>query len=216
MSGLIYYVLDCETTGLSTVTQEMCEISIIRCHDRLQLSEVIKCERPEAASADALRITNKTFDDLLKGNAKEYVVDRVDRFLSEDGLTPNHRVCIGHNVSFDRRFCYALWDKVGKEFQINLWLDSMALTKIYAKQMGLIKPKVNLNASCDMLGIKKLAGQHSAKGDTRNTYLLWKNLTEKHGIDSLPLIKTIPHVVKRSEYEEPDLSILEGIDDEDF
>jgi DNA polymerase III epsilon subunit-like protein len=142
-----------------------------------------------------LRITNKTLADLGQGYTKEQVVEECDKFFNEDGLTPVHRCIIAHNAPFDMRFCHALWAKVGKEFPAALWVDSMQIVRAYAKKIGLVKPKVNLDASCNMLGIKKFAGAHSAQSDTRNTYLLWKALTETHNMDPLPFIKTLPHVL---------------------
>ena len=59
MSGIHYYVIDTETTGLKSNYHEMTEIGIIRCSDRVQLWRQIKCFYPERASLDALEITKK-------------------------------------------------------------------------------------------------------------------------------------------------------------
>lgn len=210
--GLAFYVLDTETTGIDSKRQEITEISIIRCADRVQLTEMVKCESPETASIDALRITNKTFADLLKGKSKEEAVERVDKFLNSDGLTPAHRVIVAHNWSFDYRFMCALYDKVGKKFQADLWACSMAMTKAYAKQIGLVKPKVNLDAACKLAGIVKVAGQHASKADTRNTYLLWNDLVNNKQMDYMQFIKNSPHKTKEPDPEfEPDMSIFDGM-----
>jgi DNA polymerase III epsilon subunit-like protein len=210
MSGLNYWVIDCETSGLSSKYHEMTEVSIIKCDTRVQLTEMIKCDYPSRANLDSLRITNKTMADLSLGKTKEAVVEKIDRFLNEDGLSPRHRCLIAHNASFDRRFIWALYEKVGKKLSADLWLDTMALTKAYAKQIGLVKPKVNLMAACDIVGIKKFAGAHASQVDTRNTYLLWKNLVEQKGIDYLPFIKTFPH-----QYQDPEAA-LAALDNEEF
>jgi DNA polymerase III epsilon subunit-like protein len=194
-----YYVIDTETTGLKSNYHEMTEIGIIRAIDRVQLWRIIKCEHPERANFDALKITNKTMDDLISGRNKEDVVAECDKFFNEDGLTPAHRCIICHNTSFDKKFLHALWALCGKEFPANLWLDSIALTRAYAKQIGLIKPKVNLHAACDIVGIKKISEAHNAKVDSRNTYLLWKNLVEEKNIDYLPFIKTFVHSLSQSD-----------------
>lgn len=192
--SLAYYIIDTETNGLSVLDHEVNEISIIRCKDRMQLTEFIKCESPEKSNFDALAITGKTLADLDKGNAKEIAIEKVDHFINEDGLTPAHRCFVAHNYAFDKRFIHALYDKVGKICPVNLWLCTMALTRHYAKNtLGIAKPKVNLHASLDLLGIKKISEAHASKVDSRNSYLLWKNLIEDKKIDYLPFIKTAVH-----------------------
>jgi DNA polymerase III epsilon subunit-like protein len=204
MSALKYYIIDTETTGLKTDYHEMTEIGIIRCTDRVQLWRQIKCEYPERASFDALAITKKTMADLEKGYSKEAVVAECNKFFEEDGLTPAHRCIVAHNAPFDRRFLQALWASVGLAFPANLWLDTMSLTKEFikksgldaeAKAKGLPKPKANLHAACDIVGIKKISEAHNAKVDSRNTYLLHKSLVEDKNIDYLPFIKTDVHIV---------------------
>lgn len=199
MSGIGYWILDTETTGLDATRQEVVEIGVIRVETKVQLWKNIKAEYPERSSWDALKICNKTLADLEKGDTKEQVIEVCEKFFSEDGLTPAHRCIIAHNASFDRKFLHALWGKVNKEFPAMLWVDSIQLVRAYAKKMGIVKPKVNLAASCDLLQVKKFANAHSAKSDTRNTYLLWKALTETHNIDPLPFIKTIPHILSTAE-----------------
>src|SRR5271157_1473902 len=172
MSGLQYYVIDTETTGLKSGYHEMTEVGIIRCTDRVQLWRQIKCVYPERANFDALAITKKTMSDLDRGYDREAVVAETEKFFAEDGLTPAHRCIIAHNAPFDRKFLHALWESCRKEFPAHLWLDTMSLTREYAKQNAIIKPKVNLHASCDLVGIKKISEAHNAKVDSRNTFLL--------------------------------------------
>jgi DNA polymerase III epsilon subunit-like protein len=204
MSGLHYYVIDTETTGLKSGYHEMTEIGIIRCTDRVQLWRQIKCTYPERANFDALAITKKTMADLEKGHERDYVVAECEKFFNEDGLTPAHRCIVAHNAPFDRKFLHALWESCGKEFPAHLWLDTMSLTREFLKQAGieaehkakgLKKPSVNLHASCDWVGIKKISDAHNAKVDSRNTYLLHRHLIEEKKIDHLPFIKTAVHSI---------------------
>jgi DNA polymerase III epsilon subunit-like protein len=204
MSGIKYYVIDTETTGLKANYHEMTEIGIIRCEDRVQLWRQIKCVYPERANFDALTITKKTMSDLERGIDHPKVVEECERFFAEDGLTPAHRCIIAHNAPFDRKFLHALWEQMGREFPANLWLDTMSLTREFLKvtgieadhkARGLKKPPVNLHASCDWVGVKKLSEAHNAKVDSRNTYLLHRNLVEEKKINYLPFIKTAVHIV---------------------
>lgn len=193
MSGLQFYIIDTETTGLKAGYNEMTEIGIIRYTDRVQLHRCIKCDYPERANFDALAITKKTMADLEKGHNRNDVVTECNKFFAEDGLTPAHRVIVAHNASFDKRFLHAMWESASQEFPAHLWLCSMALTKSYAKKIGMVKPKVNLHAACDIAGIKKISEAHNAKVDSRNTYLLYRDLIEQKNVDYLPLIKTDVH-----------------------
>jgi DNA polymerase III epsilon subunit-like protein len=205
MSGLQYYVIDTETTGLKSGYHEMTEIGIIRCTDRVQLWRQIKCIYPERANFDALAITKKTMADLERGYDRAAVVAECEKFFSEDGLTPAHRCIVAHNAPFDRKFLQAMWEAEGKEFPAHLWLDTISLTKEFIKnadtsQLNIVKTatgrvSTQLHACCDMVGIKKISEAHNAKVDSRNTYLLHRSLIEEKKVDYLPFIKTNIHVV---------------------
>jgi DNA polymerase III epsilon subunit-like protein len=205
--GILYYILDTETTGLKASWHEITELSVIRATDRVQLTRMIKCDFPARANLDALEVTNKTFADLSNGMNRAEIVAECDNFFKEDGLTPAHRCIVGHNVAFDRRFLFALWESVGKEFQATLWLDTIALTQEFIKiadpatlnikKTATGKVSKKLQDACDALGIKKLSAAHASKVDARNTYLLWKKLTEEQNIDHLPFHKTFIHNTKK-------------------
>ncbi len=211
MSGLKYYIIDTETTGLKAAYHEMTEIGIIRCVDRVQLWRQIRCIYPERANFDALAITKKTLADLEKGHENFAVVEECNKFFAEDGLTPAHRCIVAHNAPFDRKFLHALWESCGKEFPAHLWLDTISLTKEFLKTSGmeadlkakgLPKAKVNLHAACDLTGVKKISEAHNAKVDSRNTYLLHRQLVEEKKVDYLPFIKTAVHEIKSQSTEE--------------
>lgn len=205
MSGLQYYVIDTETTGLKAAYHEMTEIGVIRCTDRVQLWRQIKCVYPERASFDALAITKKTMADLDRGHDYSAVVEETEKFFAEDGLTPGHRCIVAHNAPFDRKFLHALWESCGKRFPADLWLDTIQLTKEFLKtvdqsQIVIVKTatgkvSTKLHACCDMVGIKKISEAHNAKVDSRNTYLLHRQLVEEKKVDYLPFIKTAVHVI---------------------
>jgi DNA polymerase III alpha subunit (gram-positive type) len=190
--GLAYYVLDTETTGLRVGEQEIVEISIVRGNDKTQLTRVIKALNPKAASYDALLLTGKTQADLAKGIGKVEAINDVDAFFKQDGLTPAHRCIVAHNASFDKRFLHHMWTEQGREFQADLWLDTIAMSKRLAAQMGQPKAKVKLEMAMDLFGLKKFAGSHTARGDSRNTYVLWKHLMNS-SIEYIDLIKQFPH-----------------------
>lgn len=193
MNELIFYILDTETTGLSVQNHEIIEISAIRCNDKVQFSRTIRAKFPKNASLDALRITGKSFNDLYKGVSHSDTINDLEKFFETDNGTAEHRVIIAHNSPFDRKFIHAMYDKEDKIFPANLWIDSIQLVREFAKKQGIIKPRVNLEASLGMLKIATVDKLHSASGDTRATYRLWIKLIKEHNIDYLPFIKRFPH-----------------------
>lgn len=217
MAGLIFYIFDLETTGLSSKIHEIDEISIIRCSDRTQLTTMVRCDNPERANYDALKVTGKTVEDLCNGISKEEAVSLVDKFLEEDGATSAHRCFIGHKViTFDKKFIHAMYSQVGKELPVDLWMDTWEMMKHYVKSSGLKdeakkkgeKISLTLQASCELMGIKKFSQAHSSKFDTRNNYLLYKHLIEDKQIDYLPFIKTFVHNTSSADNEN-DLELLD-------
>lgn len=194
MSGIQFYVADTETTGLSIQMHEICELSILRASDRMQLSRNIKVDKPENASYDALQIIKKSMSDLRSGMTKFELIKEVEEFLSEDNAQSTHRALVGHNINFDRRFLTTLWEKYGRKFPFDLYLDTIHMFKDYCKKEGIVKPVAKLGAACDLIGIKKLGEAHSAKIDTRHTYLLWQELSKK--VDFLDHIKCMPHNIE--------------------
>jgi DNA polymerase III epsilon subunit-like protein len=213
--SLQYYIIDTETTGLKANYHEMTEIGIIRCTDKHQLWRQIKCEYPERANFDALAITKKTMADLEKGFDKLKVLEQCESFLNEDGLTPAHRCIVAHNAPFDQKFLHAMWAQCGKNFPADLWLCSMELTREYAKKMGMMvkgqpKPKVNLHAACDLVGIAKFSEAHNAQVDSRNTYRLFNDLVNVKQVDYLPFIKSAVHNINPTPDDEGlDMSLLD-------
>ncbi len=202
MSGLKYYILDTETTGLVAGKHEVNQISIIRCEDRVQLTRNIICERPENADLRALDIQGLSLRDIKKGIPKKQVVQDVIDFFNKDELTPEHRVIVAHNASFDRRHTHALFREVGIKFPAILWLDTQKIAKEWAKRKGLGKVSVALKNALTVLDIKPVnSGLHQALPDTQNTYLLWYKAGQA-GIDSLPYIKRHPdNIVSEEELE---------------
>lgn len=189
--GISWFVCDTETSGLQVGYSDLLEISLIRCSDRLQISRTIKALNPRNASIDALKITGKTMDDLKKGVHITEAIDDINKFFEQDGLTPAHRCVVGHNAGFDRRFLHHAWKAYDRDFLADLWIDSIPMCKRLAAQMGQPKARLKLDMAMDLFGLKKVGGLHTAKGDSRNTYYLWKHLMDSK-IEYLDLIKQIP------------------------
>lgn len=193
-----FYVLDTETTGLSDKIHEITEFSIIRFADKVNLYRNVKCDRPESASIDALRITNKTIYDLKNGMSKIEACNILEKFLNEDKSNSNARCIVGHNIAFDRRFLFALFEECNRTFPADLWLDTLELSRAILKKAGATtKGRLKLGDACSALGVKTINGAHQATVDSRNTFLLWKKIKESN-LDYIPFIKNIPH--KKEEF----------------
>lgn len=204
--SLVFHILDLETTGFSDKHHEISQVSLIRWESREQLSFYVKPDYPEKASYESLVKTGRTMQDLYKGIEKSEAIERVENFFNSDGLTPEHRCIVGHNVSFDRRFCHAFWNQFNKSFPASCWLDTKTLTREYAKrQLGLGKTSLTLEACLVLCGIKPRPGAHNAIIDTQNTYILLHKLKEA-GVDYIQHIKRIPHFPDQPhETDEPEL-----------
>jgi DNA polymerase III alpha subunit (gram-positive type) len=177
---------------------EICELSIIRASNRVQLTKQVKVDNINNSNLDSLKIIRKTAEDLRKGISKQELIYLVEKFANEDGLTPAHRCLVGHNIiNFDRKFLLQLWETHNKVFPFELYLDTLQMARGYAKQRGIIKPALNLGAACDLLGAKKVEGKHEACADTRNCYFLWQKLMDN--VKYLNYIKRMPHMSEANE-----------------
>lgn len=190
-----YYILDLETTGTSVGYHEIIQISIIRCSDRVQLSRDVKAEYPQRANPVALEVTQKTLDDIVKGETKENIVKTCNDFFNQDQQTPEARCIIGHNIiNFDKKFLHNLWAECNQSFPANLWLDTIPYFKEYMKKHGIVSRKTNLEFALSTVGAKSRGVAHNAIVDTQNNYILWHKL--KQEIPSLNFIKRASHILE--------------------
>lgn len=210
---LQYYILDTETTGLKAGYHEINQIAIIRVATEEEFTAKIRCRFPNRASPQALEIQGVTKQSLILGEDPEPVVDRIDQFFEQDGKTSEHRCIVAHNESFDRRFCHALWDDVGKVFKAHLWMCTKKFSQAYTKKNGIEKvaalqseanvlTKRGVSYSLDnlMIGFElPIRGKsHTAIGDSRNTVTLFRHLMDQN-LDYVRIIRREPHKEERKE-----------------
>lgn len=182
MKEINFYILDVETTGLTTKLHEITEFSIIRCKDKVSLNKQVRCDHPESASIDALRITNKTLDDLNQGISKQEACTLIKNFLEQDNLDSSYRCIVGHNVSFDRKFLQSMFTECMMELEVDLWLDTLKITKNFIKTAGLKSQKAKLKDACELFKTKIYPGEHNSKSDSRNTFYLFEELKKQNSI----------------------------------
>jgi DNA polymerase III epsilon subunit-like protein len=212
--GINYFILDTETTGLSSEINEINQISVMRVSDKTQITLQIKVKHPHVYSPQALEVQGITPDDLKKGITIEEAVELVEAFLKEDGQTQAHRCIIAHNAPFDRKFVHRAWDSVGKEFPADLWLCTQSFSKRHVQKhrngekiakaqvdngidikrdkYGALKPKFGLNNFMVGNGLVPKVGAHSAEVDVQNTYDLYHWLMSSN-TEYVSLISRVPH-----------------------
>jgi DNA polymerase III epsilon subunit-like protein len=206
--ALNFYIIDTETNGLKVSWHEINQISVIRCEDRFQKTFNIKIEYPQRSSKEALEIQGKTIADLQKGVPKLEVIEEIESFLAEDGKNPEFRCMVAHNAPFDKNHLHAMWTSVGRRFPADLWMCTIAFSRKFAKKIGVVKPKLNLQAALKLAGIEPKPGAHSAAVDVWNTRALWEKLMSEN-LEHVSVIKNIPHLEKRGVESERDMGIFE-------
>ena len=207
--GLKYFILDTETTGLRAGHHEITEISIIRYDNLNQLTRKIKPLYPQRADWNALKATGRTKTDLYKGENKEKILEEVIEFFNTESAPPEERCIIAFNAAFDRRFVFALFEEAKISFPAHCWVDARSVARVWAKKLGLVKPKLSQASVLEFTKTKTLPGAHTAIIDTRNLYFFWKNALENE-IDFLPFLKNIPHSI---EDDKPKLSFAQMIEE---
>lgn len=190
--ALHYYIIDTETTGLKSGFHEIVQLSVIRCQDDFQKTMNICAKYPERADKQALAITKKSIYDIQQGIDRNLAVEQLNTFFADDQKTSEHRCIVAHNAPFDRRFLHALYESCGQIFPADLWMCTKEFSRKLAKRMGVIKPKLTLDASLERAGIEKRAGAHNAVVDSLNTLDLWKKLMSEN-LGHVSIIKRVPH-----------------------
>lgn len=188
-------VLDIETVGLKCGFHEITEVSILDCQTLEQKTWFIKVQHPERASKEALMITNKNIKELCtRGDLIQDVIPQIEEFLvkiSEND--PDNLCCIGHNVSFDRRFLEDAFNVAGKKFPANYWLCTMDMSKKFSKNILKIAEKMSfaLSNMCKLASITTPNDMHTSAADVQVTYKLYMYMKTRGMSDSL-FIKLSP------------------------
>jgi len=208
------FVLDSETSGLKPGFHEITELSILRCEDMVQKVWLLNINHPERFSKQAIMVTGQNLHEISK--RKRFLKDsikEINEFLEEDGETPDDRVIIAHNGSFDRAQIECVWGS--KAFPANYWLDTCAMARKYIKTK--LKPIKKQSAALDRLlilfKINAELGAHSAEVDVRNTFRVWKYL-ENRGMSNVEFTKLSPKIIKESMeiYENDNYNLLDDLE----
>lgn len=166
-----FFVLDTETTGLSILTDEIIQISVIRFVNFQPVEALTSFVYPKnGLKPSAQKINHITEDDVEGAPTIEEVLPAFDAYLSE-GIP-----IVGHNLSFDYNFLYANGSRVMVENMVGnrKFFDTLSLSKrTYTES-----PKYNLDYLCRTeLGIIR-SSAHNALSDALATGLLFSAICE--------------------------------------
>lgn len=180
------FFADTETTGLDPNIHEVFQFSfIIEVDGKVAEEADIKMRpaRPEAASPEALKVTNKTLKELAgypdrrAAYAKlvEILARHVDRYDKADKF-----LWVGQNPGFDIPFARAFFREMGDKF-FGSWFDNrpadLISLAVALKCRGLIQPEnFKLGTLCDVFGVPLKA--HDALEDVRATRAVFRRMLD--------------------------------------
>jgi len=180
------FFADTETTGLDPNIHEVFQFSFIIEVDGHIVEEAdikMRPDRPEEASPEALKVTNKTIKELKtypdRGEAFKKLIDilgrHVDRYDRADKF-----LWVGQNPSFDIPFVRAHFRERGDKF-FGAWWDNrpadLISLAVALKMRGLISPEnFKLGTLCETFGVSLKA--HDALEDVRATRTVFRKMLD--------------------------------------
>lgn len=173
------YCLDCETTGLDPLKNEVIELSVRRMTDGKQKTWFIKPKNINNIDLASLKLNHHLLDDLLhktsegreKYKNQEDVLIEVENFLNEDGQATKDRIPMGHNVGFDVTFLKQLWNNnnAADTYPFGYHtVDTMIMEFMTDLAKGQMKDSYSLSAISKHYGVKNEKA-HSADADVKCT-----------------------------------------------
>lgn len=163
-----YIVVDLETTGLKSETDEIIELAGIRIIDHQIKEEISLLVRPEQAIPEEItKLTGITPDMIEKdGHPLEEALEKFLDFIGDSTI-------ISHNLNFDRAFLNAACKKAGKEKLRNAGRDTLSIARRTIDDIENYK----LTTLAKYFELPK-EESHRALPDSRTTYRLYEKLKE--------------------------------------
>ena len=163
-----YTVVDIETTGLSSSTSKIIEISAIKVRNKKEVDTFSVLINPHRPLNSFIRNLTGITDNMLEneGIEIEEALISFKEFLKSD-------IILGHNINFDVNFLYDNYEKYLGEYLENDYLDTLRLAR---RLLNL--PHNTLDDLAGYYGIKA-RNQHRALGDCKMTNLIYLKLSEK-------------------------------------
>ena len=180
IDGTAYVVLDVETTGLNTHTDEIIEIGAVRFENGVEVAEFSELINPGRPLPDKIVEITGITSAMLR-----------DKRTLKDAMPDFAKFCEGavlvaHNASFDMAFFRRAFALIGMPFEFTT-LDTLALARNQYPNFKSHK----LGNICKMLGVS-LTNAHRAVHDARATALvLMKMLAEIQAQKNISLLREL-------------------------
>ena len=164
-----YLVLDFETTGLDHEVHEPTQVAAILLDDQLceqaAFTSLIRPERPELASPEAMATQGRTIQDLRNSPLPSPVFAILESFVAQADGTP---IIVGHNADFDLKFLLASEKRHGFKMLRGDGppCDTCQIARLHLQAHGLIED-ARLGTVAAYYGIEFAA--HDALNDIRAT-----------------------------------------------
>lgn len=183
------YACDTETTGLSP-ENDIIELSLKDLNSDRIKTWLIKPFNLDKIDQGALKvnghkleeITHKTLLGVSKYKDPKETIIEIENWLSEDCLSSEDRIMLGHNVHFDRKMMENLWLRCGsfETFPFGRkMLDTMQIQFFMDFCSQTIQDSYSLKNLNKLYGIKNEKA-HTAESDTQATAELFKKQIEKY------------------------------------
>ena len=158
--------IDLEMTGLDPVHDRICEIGVVGGDGDQATSAWSTLVRPDVRMSDeAFGIHGITPQELETAPPFAAVVEPLLSAL--DG-----RVVVGHGLDIDRKFLAAAWQRLGREWTEDAWIDTVVVAR---RALALSSHK--LVDLCDALGVPK-GRLHRALDDAHAAYGVWRAILQ--------------------------------------
>ena len=180
LDGTAFVVLDVETTGLNTHTDEIIEIGAVRFENGVEVAEFSELINPGRPLPEKIVEITGITPGMLRGQRtlKEAMPDFA-KFC--EGA-----VLVAHNAEFDMSFFRRAFPLIGRKFDFTT-LDTLALSRnLYP---GFKNHK--LGTLCKLMGVS-LTNAHRAVHDARATAMvLMKMLAELKSLKNISMLREI-------------------------
>jgi DNA polymerase III alpha subunit (gram-positive type) len=179
LSKYVFYCLDCESSGLDPVKNDIIELSIYKMADDTQKTWCIKPINFDSIEPAALRINGHKLED-LKGETKfgrdtyldpNKAIVEIENWLAEDNVPASNRCMVGQNVNFDKSMMEQLWLKCNASDSFPFgrrFMDTMVMALMIDCVENNFSESYSLSSLTKKYGVKNDRA-HSAAADTKAT-----------------------------------------------
>ena len=163
-----YVIIDVETTGLNSESDEIIELAGIRIVNHEVTDKIAMLVRPERQISQAISKMTGITQDMLEeeGVSLDKAIDEFCNFIGRNPI-------VSHNISFDRAFLNAACLKLDRPGLKNICKDTLGLARRCVDDVADYK----LKTLADYFGII-VEEQHRALADCMTTFYLYEKLNE--------------------------------------